>query len=75
MAGTVVSVNFEYFQGYLQFKRVGKHTICSRITCSEVMTFYVFIFDFWDGVYLSMFYIHKEDPDQWNSYYPEAYSS
>ena len=46
MAGTGVSVNFEHFQGDLQFERVGKHTIWSRMTCSEVITFYVFIFDF-----------------------------
>ena len=46
MAGTVVSVKFEHFQGDLQFKKVGKHTIWSRVACSEVMTSYVFIFDF-----------------------------
>ena len=70
-----MSVKWEHFQGDLQVKRVGKYTIWSRVVCSEVNTFYVFIFDFWGGVYLNMFYIHKEDPDQWKSYYLEAYSS
>lgn len=46
MEGIVVSVKVEHFQGDMQFKRVGKHAIWLRVACSEVMIFYVFIFDF-----------------------------